>query len=296
MKKIQLLIMVLLLVAVYSCKKESTNQPATSQYVKYIPASFNIQSSQLKAAPPATAFYDMIVYKGTKPNFSYVDGSEFFPGSTPQIEWAAWAKYPHYFGSPFVAITYCPIMPLRTVTEIFNNEKNVAYLAINDFTPDKSLFPLAITCKRLGDVLIVNKDAIASIPGYHFDVKVDYELSTIDVENTGKNSWATPGDTWPQYLYSGTTQNSKTLLASDNGANGDVSIYDDVQAKITGITLTITDANSNTTIVKPVDPSAIGKGLKLVLKSTNTGWYDSGNPNITSEDITVVPEDVNIDK
>lgn len=291
MKKIILSLLVLALVGFISCKKDNTN---SVKYVNAISGVFKAVDNDLKASPVGA---DRVweVYKKVGNTYVPVDGSEFIPGSSANLDWIQ-HPWPQTFAlNSDVKIDYCPVMPLRIVTKTrLNNEnKSVAYLGILDFTPDRALFPVSIVGRRLGDVLTVNVDDLRNTPGYSFNVVIEYRTSEICIPGCLAASSSTTNG-WPTLGFKQANRDLLNTFVVDH--SGDVTVYDGVEKKIVGpIVIKITDPGNRINIVKTVDALSAGKGLALTIKTDKAGWYDTAKIMIEDKDIIVEQREVNID-
>lgn len=277
----------------FSCQKSDDQQSNPKKYAAVLPGKYQVKPEYgdliLKAAP-AIGGNEFAVWKKneTAPGYSLVNGSEFLPGSDAALNWAVPGSNPIWFAAgSSIWCTYCPVLPLRFVTKttVGNNVSAVSYIGFRDVTPNANSFPLSLKCKRVGDKVTINYDQLASLTGYrNFSVKVAYTKSIIDLDATIQKAPAYADDAWPLFEYSSTVPADKTFT---NATNGIQTLYEGLDAKVTG-TLTITLTVDNNQIVKTVDAAGLGHGLAIVLTTKKVGWYDSGNFNMSYDDIDVV--------
>ena len=309
MKKLQLLLMVLVLVAVSSCKKDSVpQQPAAPKYVKAIAGSFNVKDGDLtfKDAPVGqNRIWSMYAVKSTfygDAAFSLVKGAEFITGSAAYNFWSLPANNPASF--PAAQSVYSNLTPdedVRLITETTDANGHVAYLGMLDFKPSQVSFPLVLHGCRLGDILQINTDAITSLPGgNNLTVSVAFNKAAVNLTATkvgiisGPNTGVPNGKefTWSDIIYSASA--AVTPIVVPKGS-GNFTLYEGIDSKVMGdIVITITEANNGgSTIILPAIPAkGAGNGLKLTLTTTKKGWYDSQTVGFTDTDITVLAQDV----
>jgi len=313
MKKIQLLLLVLVLVAFGSCKKESVNQNTTTapKYVKTIAGSFVAKDGdiQFKDAPVGfertwtelaknSPFY-------TPEVFGLIDGREFITGSSSYNFWSVPANNPVTF--PASSVVYSNNTPdelQRMITETKDAAHHVAYLGMLDFQPSTANFPLTIHCYRLGDVLQINTDALVNLPGGHnLTFSVKYNLAPVDLTATeakltlsGTNTGIPNGNefTWADIQYGAPVEHTIAVPALQMG---DFTLYDDLGGKVTNVVITITETGTGATpgsvITLPVvNGLGAGLGMKMVLTTTKIGWYDSQTINWSDTDIAVTTVNV----
>lgn len=292
MKNLSLLVLVLVLVAFGSCKKDNVNQTKAPKYAEAIAGSIIIQNGDvtLKAAPiPVTE--KLYMYKGVSPSFTLVNGSEFLSGSAPALFWAASGNNPGTFlSTQTVYSNFTPAIQVRMIAKTLDGSNNPAYLGIFDILPTANSFPVTIYGKRLGDVLTLKTDDLTALPGYsNISFQVSYVKSMIDVDGTMMNSGATTAANWLTYTYS---SDVPVNLQAVTGS-GVQTVYDGLDAKITG-TITITITVDGHPIVVTTPASALGHGLAITLKTDKKGWYDSGNMLLNHQDIIVDAVDVTV--
>ena len=162
------------------------------------------------------------------------------------------------------------------------------YLGMLNFNPATQGFPgfpLNVKGYRLGDVLVINTDALTKLPGgLTLAITVDYQLKPVDLAGTemeyfgGEFSWINDN-----VHYGAPVAHTSTV------GSGNASIYDDFTDKVTGtIVLTIVvDGNTAKAFHVNVPASENGKGMLLKLTTTKIGWYDSATIGIQDNDITV---------
>lgn len=292
MKKLNLFFVVASVALVFmSCNKK--DNPVEGKSVDYIMRTEFVPQTgdvTLKSAPIGQK-NELYMFRQSATagiNWELVDGTEFLTGSDPYNFWQDPSNNPGVFNvGQTVYSNYTPIEQLRIVDKVLNSSSVPAYLGIVDVFPNKNKFPLPVKCRRLGDVLTLNTDDLTALPGYNFiSFTVSYDKNIIDIDGTIQNS----GDTdagWPAYEYSSTVAVTDQVVSG----SGDVTVYDGLEAKITG-TITVKIRVDNTTIVKTVPASGLGYGLALKLTTDKTGWYDSANMNITTDDIDVQQVDI----
>lgn len=279
-----------------SCNKKDDGLDPKS-YASFVSGDFVPSEGDiyLKSADLAVGghWFDVLDKKVGSLVYTRVNGTEFLPGSAPALDWANFTS-PVWFSPQSVRCTYCPILPLRVVlkTSKDNNLNSpVSYLGLWDGTPNANSFPITVNCRRLGDKLTLNTDALTSLPGYsNMSFTVSYNKDVIDVDKTILDS---PGDTqnnWPTYSYSATNVPvSVNLPKKLNG--GDQEIYDGFDYKISG-TITITIHVDGINILKTTESVGLGKGLAITLTTDKVGWFDSGNMGVSETDIELVQKQI----
>jgi len=298
------MVLVLAVVFMTSCKKETSAPGDQKQYVKAIAGSFIAKDGDitLKSSPVSvTRTWSMYArnspFYGNVP-YALVNGSEFITGSAAYNFWSVPANNPVTF--PASTALYSNLTPdedLRLITESKDAANNVAYLGILDFNPNTASFPLTVNAFRLGDVLILNTDAITGLPGgSNLTITAAFSLAPVDLAATKKGPITLPGGTpngnqlqWSDIIYGPAVATNVTV------GGGDFVLYDGLDKKVMGnIVITLQEAgNGGSTIVLPaVVAKGAGKGLKLTLKTTKIGWYDSGTINFSDTDIEIVQEEV----
>jgi hypothetical protein len=296
--------LVLALVFMTSCKKDTSAPVDQKQYVKAIAGSFIAKDGDitLKSAPVSvnrtwSMYARNSSFYGNAP-YALVNGSEFITGSAAYNFWHNSANNPVTFGASEVLYSnLTPDEDLRLITESKDAANNVAYLGIIDFNPNTASFPLTVNSFRLGDVLTLNTDAITGLPGGgNLTITAAFSLAPVDLAATKMGPITLPGGTpngnqlqWSDIIYGAPVPTNVTVGA------GDFVLYDGLDKKVMGnIVITITEVgNGGSVIVLPaIAAKGPGKGLKLTLKTTKIGWYDSGTINFSETDIIVVAEDV----
>lgn len=316
MKKFQLLLLVLVVVAFASCKKNEvpTQDSNAAKYVETIAGSFSAKEGDVtfKSAPIA---YERTWTMYAKSSLLYsdvfgkIDGREFIAGSSAYTFWHNSANNPVTFpASQAVYSNNTPAEPLRLITETKNALHQVAYLGMLDFNPSAANFPLTIHCYRLGDVLQINTNALTTLPGgQNLSFSVKYNLAPVNLAGTeiladlsGVNTGVPNGNefTWADIQY-GTPAEQLLSIPTGLAGAGDYTIYDGIGGKVTSVEITITETGTGgtpgSTIVKPVTFTVeAGKGMKMVLSTTKIGWYDSQTINWADTDITINTVDVPI--
>lgn len=304
MKKIIGIISMALLLAVVfmtSCKKDTTAPVDQKQYVKAISGSFIAKDGDitLKSAPVSvTRTWSMYAkyspfYTGA---FGLVDGREFITGSAAYNFWSLPANNPVTFAAnQGVYSNLTPDEDLRLITESKDAFGNVAYLGVLDFNPGYANFPLTINAFRLGDVLILNTDAITGLPGgNNLTITAAFNLAPVDLAATKIGPLTLPGGTpngnqlqWSDIIYGTPVAQNVTV------GGGNFGLYDGIDKKVMGnIVITITEAGNPPIVLPAIAAKGAGKGLKLTLKTTKIGWYDSQTINFSDTDIVVISEDV----
>lgn len=294
MKKLVFLFAVALMAVIfYSCNKQDDGLVPQKQYASFVAGEIVPQFGEinLKSAPIGVTNL-MYMYNDNGGTYTLVNGSEFLPGSDPAVFWSTAGNNPGAFGiNQTVYSNYTPAnVPIRVVVEQLNSSDKVAFLGITDLTPTYNSFPLNIVCRRLGDKLTLNTDALTSLPGYStMSFKVSYDVQPIDVEATRLDAAnAITDSNWPTLHLGASVPNEKLLSRTDNGEQV---IYNEVEGKITG-TINVTIYVDGATIVKSVPAVGLGHGLALTLTTEKVGWYDSQNMGITQADITIDAVDI----
>jgi len=310
MKKIIGIISMALVLAVVfmtSCKKETSAPVDQKQYVKAIAGSFIAQNGDvnLKHTPVgANVTWSML---SNNPAFysglTLVDGREFITGSAAYNFWHNPANNPATF--PVGTSVYSNLTPdedLRIISETKDGLGNVAYLGMLDFNPNTVNFPLTIHGFRLGDELTINTDAITTLPGgNNLTITATYTLADVNLPLTKAKTTLTgtspgvPNGTefaWGDIVYDAIAAPTTTTIGTGNFA-----VYDFLNKKAFGsILITITETgNGGSTITKSVPAAGPGKKLFIKLTTTKIGWYDSGTIKFTDTDITVETVTVPVD-
>lgn len=289
--------LVLAVVFMTSCKKETSAPVDQKQYVKAIAGSFIAQNGDvtLKSTPVGVnVFWSML---SNNPAFysglTLVDGREFITGSAAYNFWSNPANNPVTF--PVGTSLYSNLTPdenLRIISETQDASSNVAYLGMLDFNPTTANFPLTIHGFRLGDELTINTDAITSLPGgNNLTITATYSLAPINLTATKAKitlSGTSPGvPNGTEFGWGDIQYNVLGAPITTPIGTGNVVVYDLLDKKAFGdIVITISEPGG-TTITKTVPCAGPGKGLFLKLTTTKIGWYDSGTITFTDTDITV---------
>ncbi len=319
MKKINLflsLIAVVMLVGLTNCKKE-TEDTSVTKYVGTVNGSFVAQDASIKInkdlAPSLLVTRNWIMYAKNSPfygnqPFALVKGLEFITGSAANIWWSTNGNNPVSFAaSQAVYSNLTPAEPVRVIMEGYGqSDSRPAYLGIVDFDPTQAKFPLTVVSKSLGDVFIVNADALFNLPGGNLiSIAVTFNVFPVDIQATEKGilSSATSGNAtgvtgaldFSDIVYgAGSIYNPVTQPVG----HGDYLEFSDNCSKLKGnITITITEAPSpsspgvNGSVITLIVPASAvglpGLGTKLVLSTTKLGWYDSQTIGVTDNDIKV---------
>jgi len=305
MKKIQLLLLVLVLVAFGSCKKESVKQPETATFAKTVAGSYIAKDGDItfKATPQgATRTWTMLARNSSfygNADFALERGAEFITGSAAYNFWSNTANNPVNFGpNESVYSNLTPVEDLRIISELKDASNNDIYLGMLDFKPDQASFPLTVNTFRLGDVLQINTDAITTLPGgSNLTITATYNLAPVDLDATKKGPLTGTGGvpnghqfSWNDIIYGPAVSQTVTVGA------GNVVLYEGLDKKATGnVTITITETgNGGSVITKTVPTQGAGKGMMMQLSTTRIGWYDSGTINFSDKDIDVKLIDVPI--
>lgn len=290
--------LVLAVVFMTSCKKDTTAPMDQKQYVKAIAGSFIAQNGDvtLKSTPiGVNVVWSML---SNNPAFytglTLVDGREFITGSAAYNYWSNPINNPVTF--PVGTSLYSNLTPdenLRIISETQDASSNVAYLGMLDFNPTTANFPLTIHGFRLGDELTINTDAITSLPGgNNLTITATYSLAPINLTATKAKitlSGTSPGVPNGTEFGWGDIQYGAPAASTTTIGSGNFVVYDLLDKKAFGnIVITITETgNGGSTITKTVPCAGAGKGLFLKLTTTKIGWYDSGTITFTDTDITV---------
>jgi hypothetical protein len=314
MRNFKLLLLALVVVAFASCKKnEAPNQTSTSKYVKAIAGTFIAKEGDatFKAQPnsPVGDGREFMVLRHplTTPNtgiWEPVDGTEFIAGSTAYNDWrqglALTPQFVWKFGmTQQINNTYCPVEPLRFVVKTMQGT-TPAYLGLYDCTPAANLFPVYIYCKRLGDVLTINRAGL-QIPNYNFVIRVQSKFSTIDVNKTVQLSAPTTADpaNWAVLQFSGAQTDLDYTAPAYDPNTPDMIVYNGLDKKIVDpIVITITDAANNVRVTQTFPALPFGQRYAFTLETKDKGWFNSGvDTPVTDNDIvinaTAVPVNAN---
>lgn len=300
MKKLMFIFAVAIMaVVLVSCNKKDDNV-IPKQYAKAIAGQFIPQDGDitLKSAPivPTVGGHQIDCYdiKVGQNVWSVIDGTEFLPGSLPAVDWSTYQiGSSSWWFSGGVYIAYCPTLPMRVVLTATAGAWNSTptYLGIWEGTPSATSFPITVQDRRLGDYLTINTDALTTLPGYtNMSFNVSYTKSTIDLASTIATSGVTT-TAWPTYIYSANVATTVNLPGTPNLA--EQTVYDGFDAKVTG-TVSIAINVDNTIITVTTPASALGRGMKITLRTNKVGWYNSGVIGVTENDITADVVDFNI--
>jgi hypothetical protein len=320
MKKFNLcltLISVVMLVGLTNCKKDTENTSVT-KYVGTVNGSFIAKDASIKVnkdlAPDQLVTRNWIMYAKNSPfygnqTFALVKGLEFIQGSAANIWWSTNGNNPVSFAaSQAVYSNLTPAEPVRLIMEGYSQtDPRPAYLAIIDFDPTQAQFPLTVVSKSLGDVFIVNADALYNLPGGNLlTITATYNGYPVDIQATEKKlqlsaasgslaTGVTGAFDFSDIVYgAGSIYNPVT----EPVGHGDCLLASDIATKVMGdIIITITEAPSpsspgvnGSVIHLTVPASAVGLpgfGTKLVLTTTKLGWYDSTTIGVTDNDIKI---------
>lgn len=247
-----------------------------------------------------TLFYPTPGLYGGK--WSLVDGREFITGSVADNFWSNSANNPVTFPTTGTGVysNQTPDENVRLIAETKNAANEVVFLGMVDFNPSAANFPLTVNGFRLGDSLVINADAITSLPGgQYLTVTASFDLAPIDLaatkmKNSVSGTHTTPSGTqfeWSDIVYGPAVPTTVTI------GSGNFTALSTLAGKIMGnIRITLSETGV------PYQPSATiwaekaakgpGQGLKLTLKTNKIGWYDSGIINWHNEDIELVDEDL----
>ena len=320
MKKINLflsLIAVVMLVGLTNCKKETENTSVT-KYVGTVNGSFVAQDASIRVnkdlSPSLLVTRNWIMYAKNSPfyenqPFALIKGLEFVTGSAANIWWSTDGNNPVAFAaSQAVYSNLTPAEPVRLIMEGYGQaDSRPAYLGILDFDPTQAQFPLTVVSKSLGDVFIVNADALFNLPGGNLlTIKVTFSAFDVDVLATEKKLQLSASSGSLTTGVTGALDFSDIVYCAGSPYNpvtqtighGDWLVFSDICSKVKGdITITITEAPSpsspgvnGSVITLTVPASAVGLpglGTKLVLSTTKLGWYDSSPIGVTDNDIKV---------
>ena len=304
MKKLQLLLLVLVLVAVSSCKKESVNQTSDApKYVKAIDGKFIAKDGDItfKSTPVGenrtwTMYAKNSEFYGNVA-FALVNGSEFITNSAAYNFWHNTANNPVSFpANQGVYSNLTPDEDLRIISETKDANNNVVYLGILDFEPTSASFPLTVNCFRLGDVLQINTDAITRLPGgSNLTITATFGLAPVDLAATklGPLTGTAGVPNGQQFKWEDIIYGAAVSITLPVGV-GNVILYEGLDKKVMGdITITITEnGNGGSTIIKTVNAQLAGKGMLMTLSTTKTGWFDSSTIAFSDRDIDVTLMDV----
>jgi hypothetical protein len=306
MKNLSLLLMVLVLVAFGSCKKENVKQPEAATFAKTIAGTYIAKDGDItfKALPAgAKRTWTMLAINGTNTfyptpaGFTLVDGREFITNSAAYNFWHNSANNPVNFGpTESVYSNLTPVEDLRIISELKDASDKVICLGMLDFKPDQASFPLTVNTFRLGDVLQINTDAITHLPGgSNLTITATYNLAPVDLVATKVGPLTGTGGVpnghqfrWEDIIYGPEVSHTVTVGA------GDVVLYEGLDQKAMGsVTITISETgNGGSVITKTVPTQGAGKGMMMLLSTNRIGWYDSGTISFSDKDIDVKIIDV----
>lgn len=320
MKKIKSLFLVAIvafMLVFASCQKEECITDQQSSVVSYIDikdVAFVGKEGNLKSLPiGSTRTYTYLInqseggslFPAPAPNpyspYKLLGEQLFFVNSAPWIFWNDPAHNPETFDMTGVYSNYSPTVPSRMVCIVKNLQGQASYLGISDFTPNVNLFPLAINNQQIGALAKVNAQGLKGIPGVEvtgITITID-KMAKVDTLATAITSGPTTtatGAVWPTWKYVGSPSSQTfTLTAAQVTAalDGDVEIYNHVELNIlpdAKITIAVQIAGITSTQI--VDAPAIGKGIKLILKTDKEGWYDSNGAVINENPLVVESKDV----
>lgn len=297
--------LVLGVVLMTSCKKDDSSAPQNEkQFVKSIEGSFIAKDGDItfKSAPiPVNRTWSMYTNNAIwypAGVWTLVDGREFIDGSAADIWWSTAGNNPvTYPAGTGVYSNLTPDEDLRIIHEAKDAIGNVQYLGILDFNPTVANFPLTVNTFRLGDVLTLNTDAVTGLPGgSNLTITAAFNLAPIDLPATKMATVSNPVGIpnglqfqWSDIVYGTPAATNVTV------GGGDFVLYEGLTDKVVGdivITLTETGNGGSVIVLGPVHAQLAGKGLKLTMKTTKIGWYDSGTINFADTDIVIISEDV----
>lgn len=276
-----------------SCNKNDDVPNKT--YAEFVSGDFiaNTGDIVLKSAPTVGGhWFDVLDKKVNDTEFTRVDGTEFITGSDAYNDWLNFT--PKWFGiNSSVYVTYCPVLPLRAVlqTTVAGSGSDIAYFGFWEGTPNVESFPITVYCKRLGDSLMLDATNLTSLPGYtNMSFDVTYTKSTIDIDATAKLAPAYDGlnGEWPQYKYS--SASTPTVHITD----AVTTIYGGYDAKVTGNINIKVNVDGTIIDLGSIPASGLGYGMKIVLNTTKTGWYNSGTIDIDEEDIGITVVNITV--
>jgi hypothetical protein len=303
MKKINLfltLIAVVMLVGLTNCKKDKENTSIT-KYVGTVNGSFVAQDAGIKVskdlAPTDLTTRAWSMYAKNSPfynnqQFALINGLEFVTGSAAQQWWAISSNNPLTLTADQTYSSLIPTESVRLVMEGFGSDKTrAAYLGIIDFDPTQAEFPLTVTSKSLGDILIVNADGLTSQSG-GITVTVSYNVYPVDMAATkSKSQLSTTSITGVSGVLDFIDiqydqQPSPTYSKSDFSVGaGDYVVFSDIASKIKGdITIKITQNGNTITLTQPA--AALGQGMKITLSVSKVDGV-SHTLGVTDQDIVV---------
>ena len=284
MRKINLfltLIAVVMLVGLTNCKKTDNDNPTITKYVGTVNGSFTTQDAGIKVskdlAPNQLVTRNWSMYAKNSPfynnqQFALINGSEFSVGSDAQIWWSTSGNNPLTLTVDQTYSSLIPTEPVRLVMEGFGaNDTRAAYLGIVDFDPTVAQFPLTVASKSLGDILIVNADALTQSGGSPITVTVSFNAYAVNMTATkSKSQLSTSSITGVSGVLDFIDiqydqQPSPTYSKSDFSVGaGDYVVFSDIASKIKGdITIKITQNGNIITLTSPA--GALGQGTKITL-------------------------------
>jgi hypothetical protein len=293
-----LIVAIVMMVGLTNCKKDLNKTSVTPKYVGTVAGSFvaqdgNITFKSLTTSPVGvTRLWTMYRHDGN--GFHMVDGSEFITGSIAYEFWHNPANNPISFSADqSVYSNLTPIEDLRLVTETKDANGNTAYMGVIDFNPATlggQGFPLTVKGYRPGTVLVVNTDALTSLPGgMGLTITLKYDMQTIDLEATKFIGYGAEFD-FSQFAR-GIPVPTTTVAGPGNFV-----VYDGLDKTILGaIQLkVVVDGNEAKAFLVNLPAIDFGKGMLVKLTTTKTGWYDSATIGIQDKDIQVETHEVAI--
>lgn len=305
MKKLNLfsmlIVAVVMMLGLTNCSKKDLNT-VTKKYVGSVDGSFKAQDGDItfKAYPnaPLGVNREWWMYRHDLSGFSLVDGSEFITGSIAYEFWHNPVNTNPFTISASQAIysNLTPVEDLRVITETKDANGTTAYLGMIDFNPEElggQGFPLNIQGYRLGDVLVLNTNALTSLPGGSgLAITIKYNLAPVDLNATKNIPYGTDFN-WSQIVYGSPVPT--TFVCTISSGVGFV-VYDGLDNKVMGnIEVTVVlDGNTAKAFVVNIPASTSGKGMLIKLTTTKVGWYDSATIGITDNDIQIETTEVPI--
>jgi hypothetical protein len=289
-----------MLVGLTNCKKDKENTSIT-KYVGTVNGSFVAQDAGIKVskdlAPTDLTTRAWSMYAKNSPfynnqQFALINGLEFVTGSAAQQWWAISSNNPLTLTADQTYSSLIPTESVRLVMEGFGSDKTrAAYLGIIDFDPTQAEFPLTVTSKSLGDILIVNADGLTSQSG-GITVTVSYNVYPVDMAATkSKSQLSTTSITGVSGVLDFIDiqydqQPSPTYSKSDFSVGaGDYVVFSDIASKIKGdITIKITQNGNTITLTQPA--AALGQGMKITLSVSKVDGV-SHTLGVTDQDIVV---------
>ena len=276
------LIAVVMLVGLTNCMKKETDNTSVTKYIGTVNGSFIAQDAGIKIskdlAPTniTTRAWSMYAknspFYGNQP-FALINGSEFLAGSAAQQWWVISSNNPIILAADQTYSSLIPTEPVRLVMEGFGSDNTkAAYLGIIDFDPTIAQFPLTVTSKSLGDILIVNADGLTSQSGGNpITVTVSFNVYPVNIVATkNKSQLSTASITGVsgvldfidvQYDQQPSPTYSKSNFPVEAG---DCVVFSDIASKIKGdITIKVTQNGNTITLTQPA--AALGQGMKITL-------------------------------